>query len=485
MAKWTPEMIQAEIKRKASLGIKTSDSNNMDAWQKQRDQNKANNVFQASVYDPKSKSGGTIGNSKSGGAWSSSLNDKYDASNPYHRYKQEYTRSQANRYQSADDKTKREIESDSQRLGYAIDQQKQVNRPMTMLSNGGSSNSGGSSNNQNDMVNNIYDQQRKALMEQLKASRDKAIGQINQQKNELAPQYQGLRNQADVVNNQNVNKLREIMAANGLANGNRAMGGSGENISGQVALGAARQNSLNQLNTQEQQQTNDFDRRISDLNNPANENALMANLSAEEARSLLNQFNTNRQFGLQEGALMGSYNGQQTLAALNAARNFALGEGGLTGNYNGVPTLAAQNQAFNQAFNQDQFAYQQTRDQIGDQRWQQQFDEDMRRYGMDYALNQQVKSGQLSMQQAQLALQQSKFNYDQQQDQGNGQQTQLYNEFLADLPRFNSLDEAEAVIQSLIQDGANQETITMMRKEIARRNLTTEPSGTNVPTWKY
>jgi hypothetical protein len=316
-----------------------------------------------------------------------------------------YTQKQNQRYQEASATGNTDLlnrlKADSQRVGYALNDTAQQPAPKTSVQS--------SQPNWQSMVNNIYDQQRKSLMDQLKASRDKAVGQLDQQRSELSPQYQGLRNQSDVVNNQNANRLREIMASQGLS-------GSGDNVSAQTSLMAARQNALNSLNTQEQQQRNDYDRRISDLNNPDNENALMANLRAEQAKSLLNQFNTNRQFGLQEGQLMGNYNGQQTLASLNAARQNALGEGQLTGQYNGVPTLAAQNQAFNQAFSQDQFNYQQARDMIGDQRYQQQFDEDVRRFGIQSALDRQVKLGSLSMQQAQLALSQSKFGYQQQQD---------------------------------------------------------------------
>jgi hypothetical protein len=129
-------------------------------------------------------------------------------------------------------------------------------------------------------INDMYDQQRRAQMEQIQAQRDKAIGMINQQKAELAPQYANMRNQTDVVNAQNVSKLRELMASQGLS-------GSGENVTSSVALNSARQGALNQLNTQEQQQRNDYDRRISDINNPSEMNALIAQLEAERSRALL------------------------------------------------------------------------------------------------------------------------------------------------------------------------------------------------------
>lgn len=160
--------------------------------------------------------------------------------------------------------------------------------------------------NTNSMVDNIYNNQKDAQLAYLKASRDKAIGGINQQRAEMTPQYQGMRNQSDIAAQQGAQKLREIMAANGLSS-------SGENVTANVGLQTQRQQNLNSLNLQEQQQNNDFDRRIADLNDPTTENAMLAALEAERAKALLGQYNADRAFGLQEGGLMGNYNGQRTL----------------------------------------------------------------------------------------------------------------------------------------------------------------------------
>jgi uncharacterized protein YbjQ (UPF0145 family) len=95
---------------------------------------------------------------------------------------------------------------------------------------------------QTQKLNSIYDSQRKAQLDQLKAQRDRAIGQLNKQKTDLAPVYQAQRNQADVVNAQNVNRLRELMAANGI-------NASGESLTTQANLASSRQNALNDINT--------------------------------------------------------------------------------------------------------------------------------------------------------------------------------------------------------------------------------------------
>ncbi len=143
-------------------------------------------------------------------------------------------------------------------------------------------------------VNSIYDQQKAAQMAQFNAERDKAMGLINQQKAEVAPQYANKRNQADVVNAQNVSRLREMMAANGIS-------ASGENVTANVALGSARQGALSQLNLQEQQTNNDFNRQITDINNPERINAMIAQLEAQRSEALYNASNRADDVGYSRG----------------------------------------------------------------------------------------------------------------------------------------------------------------------------------------
>jgi hypothetical protein len=52
----------------------------------------------------------------------------------------------------------------------------------------------------------------------------------------------------------------------------------------------------------------------------------------------------------------------------------------------GIQTLDALNMAFNQDMANREFEYRQARDRIADEQWKMQFDEDVRRYGLDYAL---------------------------------------------------------------------------------------------------
>jgi hypothetical protein len=134
-------------------------------------------------------------------------------------------------------------------------------------------------------VNKLYDAQKTSRLQQLQAQRDSAIGKINLQKQGTRQDFYNQRNQADVVNAQNVARLREIMAANGI-------NASGENLTTQAAANSDRQNSLTALNQQEQSQLNAYESQISDINNPAEENAIISQIESERSKAILDAQNT-------------------------------------------------------------------------------------------------------------------------------------------------------------------------------------------------
>lgn len=138
-------------------------------------------------------------------------------------------------------------------------------------------------------LDSIYDPQKQAQISRFNAERDRALGLINQQKTEAKSQYVGARNQTDVVNAQNVNRLREMMAANGIS-------GSGENVTASVALGSARQGALSGLNMQEQQQNNDFNRQIADASSQEKLNAVLADIEAQKAQAVMEELWRNKEF---------------------------------------------------------------------------------------------------------------------------------------------------------------------------------------------
>jgi hypothetical protein len=134
-------------------------------------------------------------------------------------------------------------------------------------------------------VNKIYDQQKASQLAQIKADQMASVAKLNQQKTDTAASYQGQRNQADVVAAQNVQKLRELMAANGL-------NASGENITAQASANSDRQNSINALNLQQQSAISGINNQINDVNNPAKQQAVVASIESERAKALLDAKNT-------------------------------------------------------------------------------------------------------------------------------------------------------------------------------------------------
>jgi hypothetical protein len=210
-------------------------------------------------------------------------------------------------------------------------------------------------------VNGIYDQLQQSRLAQLKASRDKAMGQINQQMAELTPQYANMRNQSDVVSQQNVDRLKELMASNGLND-------SGENVSGMVGLQSARQNALNGLNLQEQQQRDDYNRRITDLNDPAEEQAIIAELQAQRAQALMDAGYRADDIGYSRGRDALNDKRYDSETAYNHNRD-TVGDQQWQKTFDNNNYWKQQDQ---NNWNTD-FKYRQSRDVVGDQQWKDTF----------------------------------------------------------------------------------------------------------------
>lgn len=137
-------------------------------------------------------------------------------------------------------------------------------------------------------LNQAYDMRRKNEIDLLKQQQSKATAGFNRQKTELKPVYQNQRNQADVVNNQNVSRLRELMAANGI-------NASGENVTASANLASARQTSLNDITNNENQAIKEIDRQIADVNDPTQERAIIQAIEAERAREMAEAWERNQQ----------------------------------------------------------------------------------------------------------------------------------------------------------------------------------------------
>jgi hypothetical protein len=373
--KWTPEMIQKEIKRKASLGIKTSDPNNMEAWKKQREQNKANNVFQASVAVPRPNSSGSIGQrGNSNGKWSDSLDKDYDASNPYHRYKREYTQSQSNRYEQAktsgDTDLMGRLEKDSNRLGYALKKPEQkvfIPKPL------GTKSATTTSSNFKPPETKSYPvyspeeikEQARAEMQQRILERQRTAQQAKQGINTAYDRSEAL--EQDNRNLQNNQFDRVNNPYSGGTDYRKAM------------LERERGITDRQQDQDLASRLANIDIRLQDYINasPDQRQAIERELMKDEraySLSLNNQqFNQARDtFGINRDV----YESDRAWNGLSASQQAQLGiqEGQLTGNYQGQQTLAAQNQYFNQDMATQQFDANETQRQWDNQFREGQFD---------------------------------------------------------------------------------------------------------------
>lgn len=183
--------------------------------------------------------------------------------------------------------------------------------------------------------NEIFDTQKNNQLNQLKAQREKALTGFNQQKQDYSRQYQNQRNQADVVNAQNVARLRELMAANGI-------NASGENLTTQAQMASSRQNAFNEINNNEAVQMRDIDNQIADWNDPSREQSIVDSVETERAKALNDLMNQAQQEIYQR--YMDWQNQQlekQRIAAEQAARAAAAKKAAATKTTSSTPSAAA------------------------------------------------------------------------------------------------------------------------------------------------
>lgn len=181
-------------------------------------------------------------------------------------------------------------------------------------------------------------------------ARDTQLSNLTGEEAGIKPVYYDKRNQAAASNMMGRRSLAEELAARGEAKSGVA---DEANIRANMSL----QGETGLLNRQEAADISDIARRRTGVQNAYESDVASARAGLESAamQNLINQYNADRQFKLQEAGLTGTYSGNQTLDALNAARNFSLNEAGLTGTYGGNQTLASQGQAFNQNMATQQF----------------------------------------------------------------------------------------------------------------------------------
>jgi biotin operon repressor len=204
-------------------------------------------------------------------------------------------------------------------------------------------------------INSLYDAQQKSQLDALKAQRDTAIGQVNQQKQATSQEYYNQRNQTDVNLAKNVQRLREAMASNGLS-------ASGENLTLNAQANSDRMNAFNTLNQQEQAKMNDYASQITEINNPAKDQAIVNAISTERSKALNDAFNQAQQdvyrreadwrdyqFKQQQIALQQQQMEMQRQAAAAAAARSSSGGSGRTSVASSAPKQKSASQSYNEA----------------------------------------------------------------------------------------------------------------------------------------
>jgi hypothetical protein len=145
-----------------------------------------------------------------------------------------------------------------------------------------SGSSGSSSSNQG-MITDQYDQQRKSLIAQLKASIAKAKGGYTDMINKAPQTFQPLRNQTELTKEQQLRSALERNAATG------DRGGIGRQ--GLLDVNTAAGNQMNDINLQQQNVINDANSAISSLDEQAafKESSITADMASQKLQALLGE----------------------------------------------------------------------------------------------------------------------------------------------------------------------------------------------------
>jgi hypothetical protein len=146
---------------------------------------------------------------------------------------------------------------------------------------GGSKKSSGSSSSGSYDIDNMYDQQRKSLIAQLKASIAKAKQGYTDIIGKAGQTYQPLRNQNEVTKEQQLASMREALANQGNA------GGTGRQEL--LGINTAAGNRKNEIDLQQQNVINDANSAISNLDQEAafKESEITADTAAQKLQALL------------------------------------------------------------------------------------------------------------------------------------------------------------------------------------------------------
>jgi hypothetical protein len=239
-----------------------------------------------------------------------------------------------------------------------------------------------------DMINEMIEAQRKARIAELDKARDAALANLEGEQAQLKPAYYDARNQAAAQSDLGALNFAQYMASRGVTGG---AGGMPE-IYRQNAL----QGEIGALNRQEQMALDAIERDRTGVLSAYEQDrvAALADLDARALQAQIEQMNADRQFGLQEASVTGEYQGSPTLQKMM-------------------------------------------------------WESDVKFRNKQLQIDAAYKSGQLSLQRAQQAMAQAKFDYQKEQDALNRQyqaEKDAYARQQDQLARMDSLGLTERAI---------------------------------------
>jgi hypothetical protein len=136
---------------------------------------------------------------------------------------------------------------------------------------------------QQNQINSLYGAQQKSQLDSLKSQQQTALSGLAQQQKVSDQGFYGQRNQADVTNAQNVQRMREAMAANGI-------NASGENVTATAGLAAQRQGAFNDINNKQADANAQFNLQRADINNPQHAQDIINAINQQKSQALLSAF---------------------------------------------------------------------------------------------------------------------------------------------------------------------------------------------------
>lgn len=172
--------------------------------------------------------------------------------------------------------------------------------------------------NVQDQINQLTASQQAASAASLGKARDSSLSQLGADRSKIEPTYYAARNQASTQNQLGARNLSEYLA-------NRGQTNSGVSSQGAIASNVALQGQYGSLKTSQLGEEAENTRAVQNVNSGYESDmvASKANIQSQALQAAINQYNSDRSFGLEESNATGMYNGVQTIGGRTADANIA------------------------------------------------------------------------------------------------------------------------------------------------------------------